>query len=382
MRPLRALHVITSIADEASGTAQSVPALCRALAGQGADVELHAGAGEVPEGSPFRFFRHGRWPHPARLAVSPRLAAALRQAAGGADILHAHGLWDLSNLYAGSAAASAGRTLVVSPRGMLSPAALRLSKWRKRLMWTLAQKATLRGAALLHATGEDEYRDIRAAGLTAPVAVIPNGLDVPELPPRADAAPGAPRRLLFLGRVSPVKGLDILLRAWKVVQAEAPDWELSVVGPDDRGHLAELRRLSAGLGAQRVRFEPAVYGADKTRLLREAELFVLPSRSENFGMAVAEALAHGLPAVVSRGAPWSGLEAEGCGWWVEPSPEALAGCLRKAVRESPAALAARGARGRSWMLRDFGWRDIGRRMLSAYEWTLAGGRAPEWVRTR
>ncbi|HEU4950675.1 MAG TPA: glycosyltransferase, partial [Holophagaceae bacterium] len=192
--------------------------------------------------------------------------------------------------------------------------------------------------------------------------------------------PGPRRTLLYLGRLHPVKGIDRLLRAWARLEAERPDWDLRILGPDNGGHLAELQRLAAALGLRRAAFGGPVYGAEKVQAYLAADLFVLPTHSENFGMTVAEALAAGTPAVVTRGAPWEGLVREGAGWWIDPGTEALEAALREATALAPARREAMGRAGRAWMARDFAWDAIGRRMAETYRWLREGGAPPPWVR--
>ncbi|MEM7583038.1 MAG: glycosyltransferase [Acidobacteriota bacterium] len=372
--------MVPYIRDEASGPSYSVPALCQALAALGNEVELHVLLGNPPEDARYRCITHGEWAWPRRLHISPQLKRALADRVTRFDILHNHGLWTLANVYPGQVVTrGSGCRLVASPRGTLASWALQQGRWRKRLMWWLCQANTLRRAACLHATSEAEYRDLRAAGLRAPVALIPNGIDIP---PASDAEPRSEpsRRLLFLGRLHPVKGVDVLLGAWRAVQESFPNWELHIVGPSEDGTLEKMQRLGRDLGVERVDFPGPVYGDAKRAAYRSADLFVLPSHTENFGVAVAEALAHGLPAIVSRNAPWPGLETHGCGWWIEQGESALAECLGHAMALPRPELAQRGAQGRAWMERDFSWQQVGDRMQTTYHWLIEGGAPPSWVR--
>ncbi len=384
---MRVVQVVPRISDEASGPSYSVPALCQALAASGVAVELHVTEGEAPPGAEYPVHTHGEWSRLRRLGVSPRMRRGLAEAARRADLMHNHSLWSMANVYPGSVAPGSKCLLMTSPRGTLSAWALRRSYWRKRLMWWLCQARTLRRSACLHATVEEECDDIRRAGLHGPVAVIPNGVDLPPDPSAdPDGSPRRPRRhrprrLLFLGRIHPKKGVDILLRAWRRIQDQAPEWRLDVVGQGEDGYPERMHRLAEELGVERIRFPGPVFGADKTAAYRRADLFVLPTHSENFGMTVAEALAHGTPAIVSRGAPWQGLESHRCGWWIEPGVEALTESLAEALRLEPAALAERGALGREWMRRDFSWQRIGEMMHRTYRWLTSGGTPPPWVRT-
>jgi glycosyltransferase involved in cell wall biosynthesis len=376
---MRAVHVVPSIAAEASGPSYTVPTLCRALARETVDVELAVLAPAPPTvDREISVHAYSAWPILSRLGISPSMRRGLRDAARRADIIHNHSLWMMPNIYPRRAVRGTRCRLVVSPRGTLSSWSLGRSRWAKRVIWWTGQRAVLRAAACVHATSEDECTDVRRLGINAPVCIIPNGIEIPST--MATARPSGRRRLLFLSRIHVKKGIDFLLGAWRRLQDTYPDWELDVVGPDNGGHLAEVQSLAADLGVERVRFVGPVYGDEKAECYRRADLFVLPTRSENFGMAVAEALAHGLPAIVSKGAPWSGLETHGCGWWIDIGEGPLTDALRDAMARPASDLSARGVRGREWMEREYSWSRVGRMMHDTYAWLIGGGSVPPWVR--
>jgi glycosyltransferase involved in cell wall biosynthesis len=261
---------------------------------------------------------------------------------------------------------------------MLGEAALRISVWKKRFFWWLAQRSALAYADCIHATGISEYGEIRAAGLKNPVAIVPNGVDLPDLAdvsrPHSDD-----RQVLALGRIHPKKGLDRLVRAWAQVERDFPAWSLRIVGPAEVGHDNELRSIANNLDVKRVSIEGPVYSEAKLAAYRCADLFVLPTLNENFGMTVAESLAAGTPVISTKGAPWPGLGTERCGWWIDHGVEALASVLKAAMATPREDLEAMGARGRAWMARDFGWDRIARDMLDVYRWLRGGGEPPPMV---
>jgi glycosyltransferase involved in cell wall biosynthesis len=387
MAPLNVLQVVAGLHPDHGGTSYSVPSLSAALARAGASVALYhvADAAGGPRDTGPRPHRQvgfaQSWagtPGLGDFRLSRTLAAALAREAGHFDIVHNHGLWLAPNLAAQRAARRGGARFVCSPRGMLSPEALAFSRWRKRSVWTLWQRAGLNRAACLHATSEAEYADIRALGLRAPVAVVPNGVDVPPAVDRP--APDGERTLLSLGRVHPKKGLDTLLRAWAKLEGAHACWRLRIVGPAERNHDMELRALAESLRLERVTIEGAVHGEAKLALYRAADLFVVPTRSENFGLTVAEALAVGSPVVCSKGAPWAGLETHGCGWWVERDPDSLARALGRAMATPTTELRVMGERGRQWMARDYAWSRVAADMLRVYAWLAAGRDRPGFVR--
>ncbi|HEY6940488.1 glycosyltransferase [Dokdonella sp.] len=372
---MKLVHVVPHVDAEAAGPSYSVPRLCETLAARGHEVALVCLAARDIAG--VRVELHRQWPVLERFAVSPGHAFALRRAAAEVDIVHNHSLWSMVNVAAGWVVPARRARLVASPRGTLSRWALGRRRTLKRMLWPL-QRRVLARADLLHATSEAEYEDIRSLHLAAPVAVVPNGVDLPQL--RGAQPVQAMRTLLFLSRIHPTKALDRLLRAWADLQALHPDWRLRIAGHGEPRHVAEAAALARELHLQRVEFAGALYGAEKSDAYFAADLFVLPTHSENFGMAVAEALAHGVPAVVARGAPWAGLETERCGWWVDNDVATLAGALDAAMREPRGRLGEMGMAGRRWMERDFSWNSVAERIESAYRWTLGGAPQPSCVR--
>ena len=217
-RPLRPVHVIAGLDPAHGGPSYSVPRLCEALAAAGAEPALlSVAAGRDPpcdtrdKGYPDRRFAQdlARIPGLRALRRSAAFSAALDEAAGRADLVHNHGLWLLPNLQAGWSAVAAGKPFVVSPRGMLSPAALAFSWARKNAFWKLLQGPVMRHAACIHATSAQEYDELRAIGLRHPIAVIPNGIDVPDLVLEPLAAAGDKQVVLFLGRLHPKKGIEL-----------------------------------------------------------------------------------------------------------------------------------------------------------------------------
>jgi glycosyltransferase involved in cell wall biosynthesis len=373
---VKLLHVVPHVSNEASGPTYVIPRLCESLAILGHELTLSclAARGEIPG---VTLDLHPQWPILSRFAISTSHARALRDKAACVDIIHNHSLWSMVNVAAGLVVPGRRAKLVTSPHGTLSPWALSRSKAVKRVLWPL-QRRVLECADLLHATSEVEYQQIRAQGFTAPVAIIPNGIDLPALLP--SKVQGDQRTLLFLGRIHPTKCVDRLLQAWHRLQDTHPDWRLVIAGRGEAEHEREVHELASALKLKRVEFPGPLYGADKSRAYFDADLFVLPTHSENFGMAVAEALAHGCPAVVSRGAPWSGLEAEGCGWWVEHDVDTLVQTLDVAMRLPADQLSEMGRKGRAWMERDFGWESVAQRMDAAYRWVVSGEDRPGELR--
>ena len=380
----RVTHIIASVAEEASGPSYTVPRLCEAIQRYEWSVRLTSVSKDQPARSfPFRHDSFAPdWqsiPVLRRLQFSSDLRKSLTSLNDRPSIFHGHGLWLMPNLYPYWVARSIGVPIIISPRGMLGAGALRFSPVRKKVMWLMAQKSALERASCFHATSWQEFEDIRRAGLSQPVAVIPNGIDIPQA---LDLERSLRRKALYLGRLHPKKGLRLLLQAWARVEAAAPCWDLEIVGPSEIGYRQELESLSRSLGLKNVMFRDAVYGDEKFRLYESARLFVMPTLDENFGMTVAEALASGVPVLCSKGAPWEGLEAHGCGWWVDGNVDAFTLALRGVLNMNDARLQEMGARGRAWMHGAFSWAEVGGSMAQVYDWMLGVGDLPSCVYER
>ena len=377
---MRVIHVVPAVTEEASGPSYSVPRLCESLIRTGVDANL-AALDWAPMSARLPYLK--TFPlgfGPRRLGRSPSMRRWLEEeaASGRVDLIHNHSLWMMPNVYSGRASKNGPCPLVVSPRGTLSTWALGRSALRKKIFWRLLQAPMLQAAACFHVTAESEYEDIRRLGFRQPVYILPNGIDLPAFEEKQ--AVGR-RVLLFLGRMHPVKGVDLLLRSWQLVEHRFPDWELHLAGSDNGGYQAEMQALAAQLRLERVVFRGPLFGEEKWLVYHLASLFVLPTHSENFGMTVAEALAAGTPAIVSKGAPWGGLAKQGAGWWIDIGVDPLAACLEQALELPEMRLVEMGRAGRRWMERDYAWDRIGTQVAIAYRWLLEGGEAPPWVRS-
>jgi len=382
---LKILHTIAGVWSGTGGPVASVTSLCRELASRGHEVCLLTGEGplhpaveKLADHVRVRLARLG----PYRLAHwSKEFRRACREEARWADIVHDHGVWLYTDWSSAGAAAEAARPLVRSPRGMLSPWALSRSKLRKRLLWALIERRLFAGAAVVHATSELEEREIKSLGLACRVAVVPNGIDteVEYALERVLAArdaeafgSGSRRRIVFLSRLHPKKGLDLLQEAWATFPGDLPA-ELLIAGAGDEDCVADLRSWIERQPGPPVRYLGPVHGDEKLRLLASAWAFVLPSRSENYGMAVAEALACGTPVLTTTETPWKELPARGCGWIVPPRAPELIVALREALAVGENAHTGMRERARLYIEAEHSLRATGARFEAIYS-DLAGGR--------
>lgn len=296
-------------------------------------------------------------------------------------ILHSNGIWHPFSRWCAWASRRHSIPFVVQPRGMLEPWALDWHPMRKRLALALYQRSNLESATLLVATAAQEAENLRRFGLRQPIAVIPNGVDLqggPSIGGTMAHRNDTVRKALFLSRVHPKKGLKNLLKAWANVQPQG--WLLQIAGPDEGGHLGNVLALAKQLGvSEQVEYLGEFDDAAKWAIYRAADLFVLPTFSENFGVVVAEAMSQGLPVITTTGTPWADLRTYDCGWWVEPSEAGLREALTEAFALPAGRLEEMGERGRNYVQR-YDWSMIASRMVDVYRWVLGHGAKPDSVR--
>jgi glycosyltransferase involved in cell wall biosynthesis len=326
---------------------------------------------------------------PAAIGLSPAMEYAARNGvAQEFDLVHQHGIWMANSRVTNRWRKTWRRPTVLAPHGTLETYALNISRWKKQLATLMYEAQNLRRATCLHACSASEARSFRQYGLMQPIAVIPNGVSDSWLLSTSDAErfrkelgiERARRILLFLSRIHPIKGLSLLFEAMAQLRFELGDWLLVIDGTDEIGHRLELEQLAQRLGiTQWVLFIGPLFGERKRDAFGAAEVFVLPTHSENFGLVIAEALGVGLPVLTTRGAPWEELIDRRCGWWTEIQSDALGDALAQVMRLPAAELAAMGARGRELVATRYMWRNSAEKTIRLYYWILAKGTQPEFV---
>ena len=377
---MRVVHVSPYFppAFQYGGPPASVLGLCKGLQRAGVDVEVVTTTANgdmplppAPNGTDYDGVRV-RYVGAAfpRRFFGARVRAPLTDALVNADLCHIHGLWNVPEWWASHLARRRRVPYVVSPRGMLQPAAMHRGRLRKAVAYRLLEGRNLRRASMLHATSDQEADALRALDLGVPIAIVPNGVDLAS----AEAArrgyrarlgiPADAVLVLFLGRLHRIKRLDLLADAFAAARVNRPSLHLVIAGPDEQRLLPELRaRLAAHAGV--VRLIDAVDGGEKWALLKDADLTVQCSDSESFGVAVVESLAAGVPAIATRTCPWRVLEVAGCGRWVEQSTGALAAAIGE-LADDPARRAAMSARAAAFARERYGWDGIARAMAQLY----------------
>lgn len=389
---MRVLHLIPSISPLRGGPSQAVLALAAAQRARGLDAVVlttndHGDRvlGDLPigrwcerQGVPVLAF--ARWSPPIRalreFAVASGLLGGLRRELAATDLLHVHALFSFPSTAGMALARQQQVPYLLRSIGQLNRWSLRQSPGRKRLLLKLVERRNLNGARALHFTSDAEREEAADLGLRPPAIVLPLGVELPELDPPVPASADREVRWLFLSRIHPKKQLPVLFEALADLQRRQPAarWLLDVAGDGDASYVEQLQQLAQRLGlAERIHWCGFATGDAKAALLARADWFVLPSASENFGIAAAEALAAGTPVILSPGvalAPDVGQA--GAGLVCEPEPAALAQALERALQPPSAAMVQAA---RALAAERYSWPAIAAALEQHYEAILSGGPA-------
>ncbi len=383
-------HVIQYIGKDFGGPVAGLAAMTAGLASLGRQVEVYAAhrpcEGEMVTLAPGI---KGNICQDVTLGIL-RHSALLWKLLQGADcsLIHSHGLWGDPNRCAATVARRKKIPHLLGTSGMLEPNALRRARWKKLIVRNLFQDRALWEADCLLANSEKEYQDIRAYGLTNPVALIPNPVFGPESVTnpvttrevRGRLPVGRRRTLLYLGRIHPVKGVHRLAEAWCRIPEFHDCWNLIIAGPDEGGFQATIEEiLRKGGCATSVTFTGSLDDRWKWGVLRQADLFVMPSDYENFGIAIVEALLAGVPVIATTRTPWGILRDRQAGWVVEPETDALTTVLREALATDGDMLLEMGVRGEA-IGGNFAPDVIALQLVEVYDWLLGRGDRPGSVR--
>ena len=375
---MKVLVTVAGIHNESAGPSYTVPALCQGLANNGVNVQLHV-LGTVPKCErkyqvyTYKERRFLVFP----IAYSPDMLLGFKNALKSCDIVHTNGIWLMPNVYPAIAKRGTKCKLVFCPRGGLSKTALKRSRIKKFLMGHLGgQYMALRETDMFHAASMKELLEIRALGYKQPIALVPNGIDLPSVEHKPFSA--SKRKIAFFGRIHTTKAVDHLVTAWGNVAHKFPDWSLEIAGPDC-GAVSLLNRIITEQNIPRVSFVGELHGIAKYKFLASIDLYVIPSLTENFGITIAEALACGSPVIASRGCPWERLEEKKCGWWIEIGIDSLTAQLEDTLKLSPTELENMGNAGKIWMSEEYSWNEIAKKMATSYNWLCNGGTKPEFI---
>ena len=404
-------HIQYSFSIENGGPTKCLSDYCRGQVAAGHEVSLWTLEG-FPHRSPairlpppveMHVFRVDP---PAKLGCSAEMRRQLRLAESP-DIYHLHGVWLQAMRYGAVEARRRTRPYVLEMFGMYEPWGLRQKGFLKNVARRCYQDRILREAACLHVNTSQEAENIRKLGFKTPIAVIPVGMDLEEVAQCKAAMPQeAPWRelanrpfILFLARIHPQKGLDLLLRSWaaiqkaedgrpmtegggssSVVRGPLSDWRLVIAGPGEQPYVDSCRRLAVELGIDRqCLWTGHVEGENKSWLFTHAHCYVLPTAGESFGSTIAEALAHGTPVITTRRTLWKDLEKLGCGWFVDNTETEISRALQEALNLNAIARRRMGDAGERLVRDRYSLRSVLSNINAVYEWLTGSAQVPACV---
>jgi len=385
-----ALHVVRGLDPKLGGTSVAVPALakCTRETGRmdaGLAVFRPAGDGGNAEstGLPESALHDIPWNPRSPLQIIKayqKLSSLIRMH----DVVQIHGVWELHTAMAAHRAQVTNKPYMISAEGMLDSWALKNKRWKKAVYSALIERRNLRKSGCLRALTTREVDNYRAFGLPGPIAIIPNGVTAPKGLSSAsflERWPGlrGKRIVLFLGRIHYKKGLDILCRAWGPIARSSDDLHLVIAGPDFENTQIGIEKLIQEEGlSQSVTFTGMLNSSMKWSALSASTLFVLPSHSEGFSVAILEALAAAKPVVITKQCNFPGLEGRDFAAVIEPAVDQLQEALRAFLRIPAAGIERYGNAAREYVQQHYSWPSIGNAMADVNLWML-GGTAPSHV---
>ncbi|MCW2118500.1 glycosyltransferase [Flavobacterium sp. 7A] len=307
---MKIIHYIASIDQHGGGTTEYMRLLSAALK-DSCTLSIATGKSDHPiaiDGVPVRFFdsRVIRW-----YSLLKEFRNYLEEEKP--DIVHINGIWSPQNWGFQKVAQQLNIKVILSPHGMLEPWIINHNPWKKKLAMALYQKKAIQNADYLHATAAMEEKSIKALGFSNPLVIIPNFIDTSEI--KEVKVEYGSKKIIFISRIHPKKGIELLLEAWR--KLDTTHWSLEIAGNGDQSYIDELKQSSNDL--LNVHFVGPQYGEKKWEFIKSADIMVLPTHSENFGIVVVEALAVGVPVLTTKGTPWEDLELFNCGWWIDLS---------------------------------------------------------------
>lgn len=298
------------------------------------------------------------------------------------DIYHTNGLWLYCNHITCAEAKKKNKPYVISPHGMLYPAALKRSYWKKWPLIQLCFNSDIQNASCIHVTCYQELEYVRNFGYTGPIAIIPNLINFPNYLPdiikdknnkKNDFA-----KFGFLGRLHPIKKIENILYAAAKLPNQK-DFEIDIIGSGDESYEQFLHHEVSRLDLKNVNFMGFLSDRDKFNALADLTCLFVPSDSENFGMIVTEALSVGTPVMASLGTPWEDLNTYRCGWWTDRDPDSIASIMKSLINMPKDKLYEMGENGIKLVNNKFSPLKVSSQMLELYNWLDTGDIQPEFV---
>lgn len=395
MSTLRLLHLTPSIGKASFGLGQVAVNLAKAQNDLSADAKIWSLDPEeqihwATEMSNLDREKVKAFPlfGPEKLRFSHVMLSAAKSDGANFDIVHQHGLWTACSYVNNTLCQNHSVPAVVAPHGSLDAWALKRSMNKKHLALFLYERKNLNNASCLHALSKREAEGFRGFGLRNPIAIIPNGISSDWISNTADkqvfrsrfGISADTKIMLYLGRITPKKGLPLLLRAMDRLRESLVDWKLFVAGVDEFNHLQELEAMVKKFTLEQyVHFIGPQFDQEKFDAFTAADLFVLPSYSEGAPMTILEALGVGTPVLTTKASPCEYLVTHQCGWWTDASVDAIAESLGEALNKPREILREMGRRGKDLVTEEYTWNMIAKQTMKLYDWLLGRSQRPNFV---
>ncbi len=369
---MRVLQVISGMGLKSGGPTTCTYNLLKGLQGQGVSVDLLTFDALVGDEIISReaFMKILTPPNNPRFGYSKELKGWL-EAHTDYDLYHTNALWQYASHAAAVKAQKLGKPYVISTHGMLYPEGLKKSKWFKKLALCLFQKKDLIKATAFHATSYKEMTYLRDFGLPQPVAVIPNAIDVHAFSKSNTTSQPSHRKIGFLGRLAPIKNIELLIEAWAALKENTKNAELVIIGDGEEGYVEQLKKIIKDYKIENITFTGFLTGKKQEEMMQQLSYLVLPSKSENFGMVVPEALAREIPVIASKGTPWEELKTEHCGWWIDSELSSLRATMEEALGLDEIKRLEMGKNGRSLVENKYSKEAVSEMMSIFYKWVLS-----------
>lgn len=373
---------------KAGGLYNSVRNLGLSLFHKGVDLEFFSYDDEYSkndlvayENLPMIKYHRTKLPYLKELGYSRDLNRILEEHAP--NIIHSQGIWMYNSYATHVYQKRKGAKTIITPRGMLDPWAIRTSRWKKKIVKILFENANLHDANCIQALNHSEYESIRKFGLRTPVAIIPNGINLPD---NVVYDRGKEKKVaLFVGRIHPKKGISELLDGLHIVKKRTPNvlnkWEVRIAGWDQLGHTDYLKRKCRELGLDyNVSFIGPILGDEKEREHLNADAFILPSFSEGLPMSVLEAWSYRLPVVMTDQCNLPDGFEKNAAIRITTEVESIAEGLQLLFTMSDEERNFVGGNGYNLVKYHYTWDGIADRTIQLYKWLLEGGDVPSFVK--
>lgn len=301
------------------------------------------------------------------------------------DIYHFHGIWMPSDNVIGRYCKNNDIPYIINPRGDLETERInydKIKKIKKLIAWNIYGKKLADGAACILVTSEQERDGVRRMGCTAPIAVIPNGIELISFPQSIVHNHGEKKVLLFLSRVNPIKGIEYLIDAWNEIDINLRSkWELHIAGNSDpKDYIDTLKKRVQQLNlSENIKFIGPITGNDKITKYQNSNLFILPTLNENFGNVVAEAMMCECPVITTTNAPWGCISEDKCGWWINLSVENIKNALTEAMSLTDTERHELGRKCRQAIINRYSASVVAKKTMEVYKWVLKQAQKPEFV---